>query len=271
MTHEEIENLAALEAIGAISDEERESLEEHLASCESCLSAQAELRGAASLMALSVQPVAPPPDVRRRILEHINADSVRGGSVRAFPEPASGPSSQMDVSEGSKSGWWLAAAATVFLVLWGSSELRLRTERGRLQQIEARQQQLETENRKMRSQITAISSASTRMIGLAGKELAPQASARVFLDTAGKQAFVFFDHLPPNPGDKSYQLWIILKAEGAAPINAGVFEPDEHGKASVVVENLPVGREMKALAVTLEPRGGSSAPRGKMVMSGGEL
>jgi len=272
MKHEEYENLAALEAIGALSEDERRSLEEHLAGCPSCSAVHEELQQAAALLALSVQPVAPPPEIRQKLLERIGTDSVtpfvRPVRTEAVGKPAS--------TAGPK--WWMAAAAAgLFLVLWGSSEMRLRGERERMRaseersrQLVASQQQLQNSNEKMRTQIASISAASTRTIGLVGKEI-PSASARVFLDTKRRQAFVFFHDLPPNSGDKSYQLWIIPQGDKAAPLSVGVFDADEQGEASVVIENLPVGREIKGLAVTLEPRGGVPAPSGKMVMTGGNL
>ena len=64
--------------------------------------------------------------------------------------------------------------------------------------------------------------------------------------------------MPPNSGDHSYQLWII-RADQPKPQSAGVFDASE-GHASLTVENLPVDTQIKALAVTLEPRGGVEQP-----------
>ncbi|HEY8133027.1 MAG TPA: anti-sigma factor, partial [Thermoanaerobaculia bacterium] len=89
----------------------------------------------------------------------------------------------------------------------------------------------------------------------------------VFLDPSQRRAFVFFRGLPPNAGDKSYQLWII-RADQVAPQSAGVFNVDASGSASLVVQNLPVDTMIKALAVTLEPRGGVKAPTGEKYLVG---
>src|SRR5205085_715576 len=84
-------------------------------------------------------------------------------------------------------------------------------------------------------------------------------AATLFLAPGRRRAIVFFQSLPSNPKDKSYQLWII-RADQPRPQSAGVFDVTDNGNASIVIENLPLATEMKALAVTLEPRGGVEQP-----------
>ena len=170
--------------------------------------------------------------------------------------------------------WWLSAAAVFFLALFGWSELRLRAARERIQETESQRASLDVENGHLRqrsigleSKVASLTSAATRTIQLTGQEASPSASARVFLDESRRRAFVFFHDLPANPGDKSYQLWII-RSDRPAPQGAGVFDVAGDGAAQIVVENLPTGTEIQALAVTLEPRGGVSAPTGKKFLVG---
>ena len=66
--------------------------------------------------------------------------------------------------------------------------------------------------------------------------------------------------MPANAKDRSYQLWVIPATDPTKPHSAGVFDADANGNATLMVENLPVATEIKALAVTLEPRGGVDAP-----------
>jgi anti-sigma-K factor RskA len=93
----------------------------------------------------------------------------------------------------------------------------------------------------------------------------PKASATVFLDPRSG-AFLFFHGLPANANDKSYELWII-RADQVKPFPAGVFNVDPSGNASLIVQNLPVDALIKAIAVTLEPRGGVPAPTGQKYLS----
>jgi len=151
--------------------------------------------------------------------------------------------------------WWLATAATLFLALWGWRELGTRAQLHRLREENAL---LTQRGAKLSAEIAALAGAETRTIALAGQEIAPSAHAKVFLEPSRKRALVFFHNLPANPGDKSYQLWII-RADQPRPMSAGVFDVTS-GSASITIENLPLDTLIKALAVTLEPRGGVEQP-----------
>lgn len=67
MSHEAFEELAALEAFGAASDEESARLRGHLVSCPPCRKALDELRESASLFARDLDPVPPPERIRSAI------------------------------------------------------------------------------------------------------------------------------------------------------------------------------------------------------------
>ena len=235
MTHEEIQQLAALDAIGAATADEVAELRRHLATCDDCRRAADELNESAALLALGVDPVTPPPRVKENLLRDVGRASARP----VLP-------------------WWLAAAAALFLVLflWTASQLR-----------DAHRQvaQLQSDREKLTGMIATLSR--SRVIQLAGQEIAPRASANVFLDPSQRRAFIFFHGLPANPDDKSYQLWII-RADQVKPMSAGVFNVDTTGNAALVVQNIPIDTLIKALAVTLEPRGGVKAPTGQKYLVG---
>lgn len=260
MNHEQFEEIAALDAVGAATAEQRASLERHLAECSSCAGAAAEYNDAAALIALGLEPRDPPAEARHQILNSIgaNAETTLTGWRSRRRKPM----------------WWLATAATFFIALWGWSELRVRTVRHEVEELRASKRTLEEDVRRLRTQnqrlggtLETIGSPDTRTISLAGQEIAPSASARVYLDSRNRRAFVFFNGLPAVPGDKNYQLWII-RADSPNPQPAGVFNVNAQGQAQLSVENLPVGTELKALAVTLEPRGGVPAPTGARYLVG---
>ena len=255
MIHEEFESIAALDAIGAATADEERRLREHLASCAGCRAAREEYGEAAALLARQVEPVAPPPDVRARILNAVDAGAGESASNVVELE-----------SRRRSNAWWLATAATLFLALWGWREIGIRVAREKVRSQEAEIAQLRGQTdvlnqhkEKLSVAMSAMASAGTRTISLAGAQASPEASARVFLDPEKRRAFVFFSNLPANAADKSYQLWII-RADQPQPQSAGVFDVAPNGNASVTVENLPVATEMKALAVTLEPKGGVEQP-----------
>ena len=67
--------------------------------------------------------------------------------------------------------------------------------------------------------------------------------------------------LDPAPAGRVYQAWII---RGGTPHGAGVFESRPDGEAQVVLPGQLA--EGDAIAVTLEPAGGSTAPTGQPLL-----
>jgi len=219
-----------------------------------------------SLLATALDPVAPPPEVRENILSTVrNTD-------RVVEKEASGQ--RLLFRRTIRRPWLAATAAVFFLALWGWSELRLRALREDIDEVHAGRElaleesrRLERTNKTLIDEVGALSAPTTRTITLSGQKASPSATARVFLDGQKRRAFVFFHDLPASGNDKSYQLWII-RAGKPQPESVSVFEVDEKGQASVVLENLPTATEIKGLAVTLEPRGGAPAPTGQKYLSG---
>jgi hypothetical protein len=251
MTHQELEDIAALDAIGAATEEESRALDEHLESCESCRRARDEYAEAATLLARGLAPVPPPNDIRERVVNAVDDDEVAEG---------------IDARHRFGAKWWLASAAMLFLALWGWRELGVRAQREHLVSQDAELRRLNEENavlaernEKLNSEMAALASRETRTIALTGQQVSPSASARVFLEPSQRKAVVFFYNLPVNPTNKSYQLWII-RSDQPKPESAGVFDAGANGSATITVQNLPVSTEIKALAVTLEPRGGVDQP-----------
>jgi anti-sigma-K factor RskA len=268
-THEELEAIAALDAIGAASAEEEQALHAHLESCEDCRRAREEYAEAATLLARQLEPVTPPGDVRQRIVGNAREDSDDDDADDRADNIVGSPR---------RFNWWLATAATLFLALWGWRELAIRAAKARIHDQEATIAQLNEQNEliseqreKLAAEMTALADANTRTMALTGQQASPSASARVFLQPKARRALVFFYDLPANGKDKSYQLWII-RADQPAPQSAGVFDVSDNGRASVTVENLPLDTQIKALAVTLEPRGGGAQPsNNNFYVMGGSL
>lgn len=247
MAHDDFEAIAALDALGAASAEEAGSLREHLASCLSCRRARDEFAEAAALMAKDLEPVAPPRDVRERVFEEV------------------GPEAADDEDRGFFSRWGLAAAAALFLALWGWREIGIRvmrehvsSQQADIQRLADEKRVLELQREKLAAAVASLASANTQTIALTGAQMSPSASAKVFMDSDKHRAVVVFANLPKCPTDKSYQLWII-RGDQPKPQSAGVFDV-EKGNATITVENLPVMTEIKGLAVTMEPRGGVEQP-----------
>jgi len=238
--HEEFESIAALDAIGAATAEEAGALRAHLTACIPCRIARDEYSDALMLLVRDLPRVDPPSKVRDRVMKSV------------YRTPAN------------MTAWWLATAATMFLALWGWREMAVRAQRAHANSQEAEIRSLQEENQvlrqrteKLSSEMASLAAAETRTISLSGQEVAPAATAKAFV--TGRRVVVFFQNLPANPDDKSYQLWII-RADQPKPMSAGIFDVKKDGSASIAIENLPVDTPIKGLAVTLEPKGGVAQP-----------
>jgi Anti-sigma-K factor rskA len=249
IAHEELDGIAALDAIGAASPEEAATLHAHLLDCAECARARDDYAEAAALLARQLRPVAPPGGLRERVVGTVNQDA-SDNVVEAAP----------------RFNWWLATAATLFLALWGWRELSVHAAKSRIRDQEATIKQLTDQNgiladqrEKLAIEMAALAGTDTRTIALTGQAASPSASARVFVEPKARRAVVFFYNLPASAKDKSYQLWII-RSDQPKPQSAGVFNVAADGQATVKVENLPTDVPIKAFAVTLEPHGGVEQP-----------
>ena len=91
------------------------------------------------------------------------------------------------------------------------------------------------------------------MIALEG--VGTKQGARAELVTLeGDRAVLVAENMPPVPEDKTYQIWVI---KGDTPQPSGLFEPKGDSIAAVVEK--PV-EGADAVAVTVEPEGGSKKP-----------
>jgi hypothetical protein len=93
-----------------------------------------------------------------------------------------------------------------------------------------------------------------------------EAGGRAFLDAAGGRALVFLYGLPGVSVDRLYEVWAI-GPEG--PRRAAVFRPDERGRARLELRDAALLRDVRALAVSVEPAPGVDAPTGEFVLSSG--
>ena len=252
MAHSERhEELVAAVALGMPLGADRAELEAHLREgCARCEELLADLRTAATALAAGTPPVAPPPELRDRILSSLGPSRAPGSARSATP--------------------WrvLAAAAALFALAVGLDDARLRRQREELRsqtsQLASRLQSAETELAQRVLRARVLESDDVRMLVLGGKDPQPQARARVFWSERARRGVLVADNLEPLPPDRQYELWVFVKGK---PINAGVFDVDPQGRALFESADFPEpGAEN--FAVTIEPRGGVPAPTGPIVLVG---
>lgn len=97
--------------LGAMPVPEREAFEEHLSACATCRQEVDELRPAAEALPMASPPMAPPPELKARIMAEVEREAALLGAAADRPEPAERR------RRGSwLSGWRLAPVAAALLV-----------------------------------------------------------------------------------------------------------------------------------------------------------
>lgn len=241
MSHDELDTLAAIYAVGALDGDDLTRFQAHLATgCERCATM---LRDAGDVLARAAlggaqMPTVPPPQVKAELLRRIDA----GG--RAARAPA-------------QSGWlrWAAVSAVAVVAGAGLTGMYVAT------RYEARMGQMVRETLVQRERLhDLLRDPATRVIDLRGRDPA-QASGRVVWNEA-KGGLLLVSSLPPAPAGKAYEAWTIT---GGTLRPAGLFHVDARGRATHRVD--ATGRAVDVFAVTLEPEAGVAAPTGPMVLA----
>jgi hypothetical protein len=256
---ERLEELAALQALGALEAESPELkawLEGAGPEEEALL---AELKQAATALAVAARPVAPPPQARERLLASL------------------GPSRAPAPRRAWRAAAWLAAAAAVVLLVvagvdawsWRRQRVELVSRAAELsRQLAATQEKLSTSQvEKARQELyrQVLESDDVKVLFLGGKGPQPSARARVFWSERARRGVVVAGNLAVLPPDKQYELWVFEKGK---PVPAGVFDADASGRVLFESADLSFISAAQNFAVTIEPKGGVPSPTGPIVLIG---
>jgi anti-sigma-K factor RskA len=260
--HDQYRELVEAYALGALDAQERADFEAHLATgCAECAAALAEARYLTAQLA-HLAPDAEPSDMLRgRLLQTVRAEARSTATAT--------------VSTKSTIPYWLWAGIAALLLLTAYStwdDRRLQRE------IQAVNDQAATESRQ-REHLQRELSAMTHE----NKILTDPASRKVMLmphDTKMPQMEAMWhpqmgicligQKIPsPNSG-RVLQLWLIPKKVGGKPMPVRTFMPDANGNIIAMTEHPPdIMADVKALAITDEPAGGSPQPTSTPMWVGG--
>ena len=75
MSHDEVADLLALDAVGALEPSERDPMERHLVTCEPCRRAAAQYADLASMLPTALEVVPPPARLRRNLMAQVYAEA----------------------------------------------------------------------------------------------------------------------------------------------------------------------------------------------------
>jgi|SRR5215210_5101866 len=223
-------------ALGALSENERREFESYLEAHPELQAEVVDLESIAHLLALAPQEYEPSPELRRNILSRIEDE---GASISELPPPSARSSRRRVFGPGGFAAAAVAAVAVVAVVglfLWNSS--------------------LRDTNEDLRGELE------TRQTHeLQGSGEAQDARGEV-VELGGGRAVLVAENLPSTPEDKVYEAWVI---RDNMPEPAGIFEASAEGDTAAPVEGSLNGAE--AVAVTLEPDGGSSMPTSEPLLT----
>ena len=230
MNHERFEDLKDAFVLGALPESERREFEEYLIEHPERQAEIDDLSTVAGLLALSPDEQEPPPELRRSIMDLVEAEAGRP-RVEYWSWLA-----RMQEFLGVRGLALGAAAAMLVIGLFSWNMI------------------LQSEIRDMQGQIQSRQSAQdSQTVALEGSGAARGAQAELVV-LEGDQAVLVAEDMPPPPEGKTFQIWVI---EGDVPKPSGLFEPDKDRVAAVVEKPL---EGADAVAVTVEPEGGSAKP-----------
>jgi anti-sigma-K factor RskA len=240
MDRERFEDLKDSYVLGALLEEERMEFERYLVAHPDLQAEIEELSTIAGLLALSVWEQEPAPELRRRIMDTVEAEAVHPAEV---VHPRARRRSWL-------AGLWeavgprdlaLVAAAMLVIGLFSWSMLL----QGEVRDLQGRVRSLQSQPQEQSQGPQMIA------LGGAGTEQGARAELITFEDD---RAVLVAENMPPAPEGKTYQIWVI---RGDTPQPSGLFEPKGDSVAAVVEK--PV-EGADAVAVTIEPKGGSKKP-----------
>ncbi len=222
MERDDIHELTAPYALDALDAQETRAFEEHLRDCEACREEVAMLRATAASLAHDTPAVAPPPELRSRILATARAE--RGNVVPLRPRWAAPVAAVAAVAACAAVGFGIWAAMLNHAL--GNREAALRDQSRAL---------------------AVAASPGARRIALTGGHGA------LVVAPNGRAALLLADLPEPGAG-KVFEAWVI---SGGSAAPAGVFSAKDRAAAVALERDVPAG---STVAVTIERSGGAQQP-----------
>jgi len=238
MDDKSFEDLKDAYVLGALPDDERAAVEAYLALHPERQAEVDDLSGVAGLLALAPQEHEPPEGLRRRLMEVVESEAVPPEPVRRET------SSWLDwLGDFRNAALGAAALLVVGLLSWNVLlQGDLRDLRGQVE--EAR---------------TANEAQQTEEIELGGTWAQQGAQAKV-TTLENDRAILVVEDMPTMPEDRTGQVWII---ENDKPEPSGLLAPAGDTAAAAITTPL---EGADAIAVTVEPAGGSEEPTSDPVL-----
>ncbi len=233
MDYERFEELKEAYVLGALPEEERDEFERYLAAHPERQAEVDELGAFANLLAISPQQQEPPPELRRRVMEVVEAE--------ASPRRARRRTVFAGLWEYLDARTIALGAAAVLVIGLLSWNVLLQEQ---VQDLSGQVEEAQAEG---------------RTIELEGTWAQQGASAEVAAIDENRVILVA-ENMPSVPEDRTCQIWVI---HDDVPTPSGLFDPEGNMTAAAVTTSI---EKADAIAVTVEPAGGSEKPTSDPVL-----
>ncbi len=304
MDEERFEELAAMNALGMLENDEKRALDGAIARDKEVRSLTLELEQVTAELAYLIQPVEPPANMKKRIRAKMRARGVKGGGV-----------SRGVIIGGT--GWALAAAFAVASVwLWqeragmtmqlaaasraiapvhnpaapvvddGKTRTLEEELKKRRDEFEAQKQALVKEIESLHKQETDAKAQSAKLTAevAALKQQEQQSQLQiatlqskvweyrrsemlVVWDQKRSQGVVVLDKMPKVQSDQDYQLWVV-DPNKPDPVSAGVVTVDSKGSVKASFKPVEAVSGEAKFALSIEKKGGVPKSEGQLLMVG---
>ncbi len=232
-SHDEMLDNVAAYALGALPISEREAVEQHLQTCAECAAEYRFLRPAVTAVAYSAEfrvdagsgAAVASPMLKARIMRRVRAQ-VEAPRFPAATWPA----------------YALAAACLAIAILTAGQDIRLH------RQLEAAKAQATLQ----KQTLADLTAADARRYAFGRGEVVAR----------GQRLYLAIRDLPPLPADRVYQAWTLPKGS-TKMVPSSTFVPAAGG--TTLLRLAQTGAPITAVAVSVEPAGGSKQPTTKPI------
>lgn len=250
-------------ALGDLSDDDRQQVEDHLLACDDCATRLHSLQDVLVALAGSTA-VMPRDDLKRRVM----------ASLPAKP-PGSAPVPVRHDVPSHRVAWWMASAAVaaILVLAVGASWMLVRANQRRtdaaLHIAQASIAELQARLDRFAGQadlaLAILTAGDMREVALAATVPAAPSTARAYWSPT-RGLLLVADALPEPPPGRVYQVWVIADR---APVSAGLLGDGRARRGMLIVPPPRAGvTGAVTVAVTDEPPGGLAAPSGTVRLAG---
>ncbi len=228
MTCQQVDELAAGYALGALTPEQRDEIDAHLETCAEHSMILREMRATVGVLHHGAPEREPPSTLKARIMAAARADIEGGG-------PAPAPAAPIEFSRKSY-GWQFpvpfgVAVAAVALLVAGLLAWNVVLQFSQPEDTEAFVRYMGTEE------------------------------IHAFVYYVEDVGVITASGMDPLPANRTYQAWAVIDGK---PVSLGLLEIAEDGEGYILLDQHVT--EDEPVFVTIEPAGGSPAPTGAKVV-----